>query len=200
MTYDRGLNPEASVSLDATDATLVSRTRGGDSAAFETLVRRHYRAAYAVALAHTAHHADAEDVCHDAFIRAARHLGECRQPDRFVQWLCAIVRNHARNAVSKGIVRQAAALEQVTVPSEANPARDLERAELRERLTRALSTLSPVQREVVLLHDLDGWEHDDIATVIGTSSGMSRQHLFKARKRLREALGAFNSSEYFNER
>jgi RNA polymerase sigma-70 factor (ECF subfamily) len=185
--------------LDPTDATLVARSCDGDGRAFETLVRRYYRAAYAVALAQTTNHADAEDVCHDAFVRAAERLRECKQPDRFAQWLCAIVRNHARNAISKGIVRRARSLEHATAPSSASPVRDVERAELRERLTRALSTLSAVQREVVLLHDLDGWEHDDIAAVIGTSSGMSRQHLFKARKRLREALGAFNSSDYFNE-
>ena len=199
MTYDRSPIGRASVSLDPTDATLVARSRDGDAAALETLVRRHYRAAYAVALAQTSNHADAEDVCHDAFVRAAARLSECKQPDRFAQWLCAIVRNHARNAVSRGFVRRATTLDHATAPSSASPARDAERAELRERLTRALSTLSQVQREVVLLHDLDGWEHDDIAAVIGTSSGMSRQHLFKARKRLREALGAFNSSEYFNE-
>lgn len=199
MTYDRGLNGHASVSFDPTDATLVARTRDGDSGAFETLVRRHYRAAYAVALAQTRNHADAEDVCHDAFVRASQHLGECREPERFARWLCAIVRNHARNAASKGVVRRAASLDRTVVPSTASPARDAERAELRERLIRALSTLSAVQREVVLLHDLDGWEHEDIAAVIGTSSGMSRQHLFKARKRLRDALGVFNPSEYFNE-
>lgn len=199
MTFDRSPIGRAPVSLDPTDATLVARTRDGDASALETLVRRHYRAAYAVALAQTANHADAEDVCHDAFVRATARLGECKQPDRFAQWLCAIVRNHARNVVSKGIVRRAQPLESAVVPSAENPSRDAERAELRERLTQALSTLSPVQREVVLLHDLDGWEHDDIAVVIGTSSGMSRQHLFKARKRLREELGAFNSSEYFNE-
>jgi RNA polymerase sigma-70 factor, ECF subfamily len=199
MTYDRSPIERASVPLDPTDATLVARTRDGDAGALETLVRRHYRAAYAVALAQTANHADAEDVCHDAFVRAAARLNECKQPDRFAQWLCAIVRNHARNAVSKGIVRRATTLDHATAASSSSPVRDAERAELRERLTRALSSLSPVQREVVLLHDLDGWEHDDIAGVIGTSSGMSRQHLFKARKRLREELGEFNSSEYFNE-
>jgi RNA polymerase sigma-70 factor (ECF subfamily) len=52
-----------------------------------------------------------------------------------------------------------------------------------------LASLTPVQREVVLLHDLDGWTHESIAESIGTSSGMSRQHLFHARKRLRALLG-----------
>src|SRR5689334_11779852 len=99
MTYDRSPTGRAPVSVAPTDATLVARSRDGDGGAFETLVRRHYRAAYSVALAQTTNSADAEDVCHDAFVRAAERLSECRQPDRFAQWLCAIVRNHARNAI-----------------------------------------------------------------------------------------------------
>jgi RNA polymerase sigma-70 factor (ECF subfamily) len=66
-------------------------------------------------------------------------------------------------------------------------------------LESALASLSPVQREVVLLHDLDGWTHEDIARLIGTSAGMSRQHLFHARRRLRTVLGQNTSEEYLND-
>ena len=151
-----------------------------------------------VALAQTRDRADAEDVCHDAFVRAAERLEDCRHPDRFAQWLCTIVRNHARNAMARGYVRRAAPLEHQTAASPTNIERDAEVSELRDQLLRALETLSPVQREVVLLHDVDGRTHDDIAGLIGTSSGMSRQHLFKARKRLRQVLGEHGSTEYFN--
>jgi RNA polymerase sigma-70 factor (ECF subfamily) len=79
-----------------------------------------------------------------------------------------------------------------------DPARDAERADLRERLEAALVRLPPTQREVVLLHDLDGRTHDEIAELIGTSAGMSRQHLFQARRALRQLLGRNTSKEYFN--
>jgi RNA polymerase sigma-70 factor (ECF subfamily) len=92
-------------------------------------------------------------------------------------------------------VRRAGPLEADTAASSDNPARDAELSELRGQLEHALSALPAVQREVVLLHDLHGWTHDEIAVAIGTSSGMSRQHLFKARKRLRGALGERRSED-----
>ena len=197
MTDEHGTAASNIGSVDSPpDSALVVRTRAGDAAAFEALVRRHYRAAFAVALAHVGNRADAEDVCHDAFVRAAAHLDECRQPERFVQWLCAIVRNHARNVLARGVVRRAEPLLHETASSGDDSARNAELAELRSRLEQALVLLSPVQREVVLLHDLDGWTHDAIAAMIGTSAGMSRQHLFHARRRLRDALGPGLRAEY----
>jgi len=180
-----------------TDAALVARTLAGDSGAFELLVRRHYRAAFAVALAHTGNRSDAEDVCHDAFVRAGVRLRDCRDATRFAAWLCTIVRNHARNAVSRGFAGRATTLADDTRARD-DPGRDAERADLRSRLESALALLSVPQREVVLLHDLDGHTHEEIAALIGTSAGMSRQHLFQARRALRELLGRNTSKEYFN--
>jgi RNA polymerase sigma-70 factor (ECF subfamily) len=173
--------------VEPPDAKLVARTCAGDAAAFDALVRRHYRAAFAVALAYMGNRPDAEDVCHDAFVRAAERLDDC--PDHFTQWLCAIVRNHARNVLARNNVRRASSLEHGTAASADDSAREAELSDLRGRLEAALASLTPVQREVVLLHDLDGWTHESIAESIGTSSGMSRQHLFHARKRLRALLG-----------
>lgn len=189
MNHERGAATGRAANVEPSDAELVTRTCAGDAAAFDALVRRHYRAAFAVALAHMGNRPDAEDVCHDAFVRAAERLEDCRTPDRFVQWLCAIVRNHARNTLAKNNVRRASSLEHGTAASADDSARNAELSDLRVRLEAALAELTPVQREVVLLHDLDGWTHDSIAESIGTSSGMSRQHLFHARKRLRALLG-----------
>ena len=181
------------------DSDLIARTLSGDAAAFETLVRRHYRTAYAVALAHTGNRAEAEDVCHDAFVRVAERLVDCRTPARFVHWLCSIVRNHARNAMARAHVRRAEQLTPESASSGHDIERDLELRELGGRLQAALANLSPIQREVVLLHDLDGWTHEDIARLIGSSAGMSRQHLFHARRRLRDALGQDTSEEYLHD-
>jgi RNA polymerase sigma-70 factor (ECF subfamily) len=68
-------------------------------------------------------------------------------------------------------------------------------AELRERLQIALSHLPEIQREIVLLHDVDGRTHDEIAIIVGTTSGMCRQHLFKARKQLRRLLSGLEGPE-----
>jgi RNA polymerase sigma-70 factor, ECF subfamily len=189
MTHEPGAAAGRLENAEPSDAQLVARTCAGDTLAFDALVRRHYRAAFAVALAHMGNRADAEDVCHDAFVRAADRLEDCRSPDRFIQWLCAIVRNHARNTLERNKVRRAASLEHDTAASPDDSARAAELSELRTRLEEALAVLTPAQREVVLLHDLDGWTHESIAESLGTSAGMSRQHLFHARKRLRALLG-----------
>lgn len=199
MLNDSGSTVRVSGAIEPTDAQLVAHSCSGDATAFEALVRRHYRVAFSVALAHTGHRADAEDVCHDAFVRAAEHLEDCRQPERFAQWLCAIVRNRAHNVLARARVRRASPLEPETATSRDSPARDAELSDLRGRLLRALAQLPSIEREVVLLHDLHGWSHDEIAVAIGTTSGMSRQHLFKARKRLRGTLGGQSSEDLRHE-
>jgi len=181
------------------DPDLISRALAGDANALDALVRRHYRAAFSIALAQTGSRADAEDACHDAFIRAAERLAECRDRERFAFWLGSIVRNLARNLVTRGILRRATPIQPQTVAARDDPAKDAEIAELRGRLEAALGVLTTTQREVVLLHDLDGWTHADIAAAIGTSEGMSRQHLFHALRRLREALGQNTSKEHAHE-
>ncbi len=175
---------------DLPDAQLVERARRGDAAAFEALVRRHYRAAYAVALSALGQAMDAEDVCQDAFVRALQRLDELRDPGRFAAWLLRIVRNLAANYRSYRRVRSAQPLDQVSAASESDTAREAERSELRQELEAAIAELGPAQREVMLLHDLEGWKHREIADSLGLSEGMSRQHLFNARRKLRERLGA----------
>jgi RNA polymerase sigma-70 factor (ECF subfamily) len=172
-----------------TDAQLVERARRGDAEAFEALVRRHYRAAYAVALGVLGSAMDAEDVCQEALVRAIERIDEIRQPERFLSWLLQIVRNRARNYHSYRKVRSAAPLEAVTTAGDDDTARRAEQAELRERLESALAELSETQREIVLLHDMEGWKHPEIARALDVSEGMSRQHLMVARRALRARLG-----------
>ena len=173
------------------DARLVARARAGDARAFEDLVRRHLRAAHAVALGVLGNPADAEDVCQDAFLAALERLEECRDPERFAAWLLRIVRNRALNVRESRSLRAGEPLE--PGHSEAwtaadDPARDTERSELRERLLAALAELTPAQREVVLLHDLEGFKHREIAELLGTSEGAARVQLFQARRALRRLL------------
>ena len=182
-----------------TDAFLVLKTRRGDAAAYETLVRRYYRKAYVVAYGQIGNQMDAEDVCQDAFLRALERLDDCRQPERFAGWLLQIVRNRAHNFRDYQRVRSAESLDRVTLPTGQPPPDHAVRAELRGHLEEALNGLSEIRREVVLLHDLEGWTHREIAESLNISEGMSRQHLFAARKILRERLGSGALKEYCNE-
>lgn len=178
------------------DAILVARTRDGESSAFEQLVRRHYRLAFSVALAICGTRADAEDVCQEAFIRSLERIESCRTPERFAAWLTEIVRNRALNHLEHNRVRRAESLDDFEVSQDnQTPETALRRRELGRKLETAIVRLAPRQREVVLLHDLDGWSHREIAQAMGISEIMSRQLLFTARQTLRGLLSELRPQE-----
>ena len=173
---------------DESTSALVARVRAGDGGAAEVLVRRHLRAAYAVALSVLRNAGEAEDVAQDSFEIALARLESCKDPERFSGWLLQIVRRQSMDAAGRAR-RRGGALElseaaHVSVPAAA------ERSALRSRLLAALERLTPVQREVVLLHDLEGLTHLEIASALEMSEVSSRQHLFNARRALRAHLGS----------
>ncbi len=128
----------------------------------------------------------AEDVCQDALIRIWERIDDCREPERFGAWLGRAVHRHSLNAI-RG--RRETVEVGPDLP-EPGPAADrrVEAREDRDRLDRALRRLSREQREAVLLFDLEGWSHAEIAGLLGTSEAMSRQHLMLGRRRLRQLL------------
>jgi RNA polymerase sigma-70 factor, ECF subfamily len=170
------------------DADLVAAVRRGDARAADALVRRHFRSSYAVALALLGNPMDAEDACQDSFVRALERIDDCRHPDRFVYWLHQIVRNRAHNARDYRRVRSGPSLEDLELAGVDDATHLAERNEAGERLAIALETLSPEQRQVLLLKDMEDWDHRAIAGSLGISEGMSRQHLFNARRLMRQQL------------
>jgi RNA polymerase sigma-70 factor, ECF subfamily len=174
------------VAADDSTANLVVRAQKGEADAFEALLRTYLRAAYSIALAVVQRPADAEDVAQDAMLLAIERIGTCRDPTRFAAWLFQIVRNQSRNWLDRRRLRDVPAREDM--PEQARDAPSPDAAAFRDRLVQALRLLSPVQREVILLHDLEGWTHPEIAAVLGTSELMCRQHLFHARQQLRDQL------------
>lgn len=170
------------------DSELVRRARSGDGEAFGALVDRYMRAAYAVALSVTGSHEDAEDAAQESFLVALQKLEECRNPERFAGWLLTIVRNRSRNLVRREVLRNTDQVPASTRSSVPTPDRETERSELRGQLAEALEGLSQVQREIVLLHDLEGWKHREIAERLEIPAGTVRSHLHFARKALRDAL------------
>lgn len=173
---------------ETTDAQLVVRVRRGDRAAAGTLAERYLRACRAVALAVTGDEAEADDVCQDAFVSAMQRIDDCRHPDRFAAWLLQIVRNRARDHL-RARVRPLASIEGMEIESPLpSPAVEAERGDVRKRLAAALRELPEQRREVVLLHDLEGWTHREIAERMGLPAGTVRSHLHHARRRLRALL------------
>ena len=171
-----------------TDAQLVARVRRGDRAAAGTLAGRYLRACRAVALAVTGDEADADDVCQDAFVAAIEKIDDCRQPDRFAAWLMQIARNRAHDHL-RARARPTVSLEGVQIVSgAASPQRQAERGQAHGRLLAAMAELPQERREVLLLHDLEGWTHREIAERMGLPPGTVRSHLHHARRRMRELL------------
>jgi len=182
------------VATELTDEELVHRTLAGEQDAFAELVRRHRRAALARALGLLGDPAEADDIAQEAFVHAYEQLATCRHPSRFSAWLLTIVHRRSLNRLRTIRRRRLVPLDD-TIPTERHdaPIRELERADLRARLVAALSRLAPIQREIVLLADIEHWSHDQIAQATGVSVLMSRRHLSDARRRLRDLLSSSSS-------
>jgi RNA polymerase sigma-70 factor (ECF subfamily) len=176
------------LAMDETDAELVHSVRRGDRRAAARLLERYLRPSRAVALAVTGVEADADDVCQEAFVTAIERIDDCRDPSRFGKWLLQIVRNRARNLIRAAAVRPTVALDDNLPAAQRTPAAELERSELRERLLGALAEIPEQHREVVLLHDLEGWKHREIGERLGLPEGTVRSHLHHARRKLRRLL------------
>lgn len=182
------------MATELTDEELVHRTLAGEQDAFAELVRRHRRAALARALGLLGDPAEADDIAQEAFVHAHEQLATCRHPSRFSAWLLTIVHRRSLNRLRSIRRRRLVPLDD-TIPAERHdaPIRELERADLRARLVAALSRLAPIQREIVLLADIEHWSHDQIAQATGVSVLMSRRHLSDARRRLRDLLSSSSS-------
>ncbi len=146
------------------------------------------RAAYSVAYSVTGRHEDAEDAAQEAFVVALERLDDCRSPDRFAGWLMTIVRNRSRNLVRRESLRDTDPVPVSARSAGPTPDKVTEQAELGAKLAAALERLPQVQREIVLLHDLEGWKHREIAERLEIPSGTVRSHLHFARKALRASL------------
>ncbi len=177
------------------DGELVRRARLGDERAFGLLVQRYERAAYAVAYSVTGRHEDAEDGAQESFLVALERLDDCRNPEKFAGWLMTIVRNRSRNLVRREVLRETEPIPVAASSKTPTPERETELSELSEQLQEVLEDLPQVQREIVLLHDLEGWKHREIADRLGIPSGTVRSHLHFARKALRSALGGSSDED-----
>lgn len=171
------------------DGELVAEARLGSTEAFGVLVKRYMRPGYLVALSVTGSAEDAEDVAQEAFVVALERLEDCRDPERFGGWFLTIVRNRARNYLRRERLRRGEEMDPEVSRRGADPEGTLEGWEIRQHLLAALEGLSAVRREILLLHDLEGWKHREIGERLGLPDGTVRSHLHFARKYVRERLG-----------
>ncbi|HSG81652.1 MAG TPA: sigma-70 family RNA polymerase sigma factor [Gemmatimonadota bacterium] len=166
---------------------IVERVRQGDREAFGTLVERYSDQAFAVAYGFVRHAEDAEDLVQDAFLRALDRIDRLGRGSAFGPWFYRLLVNAALNR-RKYLARRRTEDVPASAAGRDSPARESERAELRGRLAAALGLLPADLETVVILHDLEGFTHPEIARVLGIPEGTCRSHLSRARRLLREQL------------
>ena len=175
-------------------ARLVSAAREGDRPAFDELVRRTYVDTYTLALRLTAHEEDARDVVQESYLRAWKGLPRFRGDAQFTTWMYRITANTAYTVVKRRRRHRAESLDAMLEdPIELRPeraARGRRRSRPRslERLAVGLDELPPKLRVLVVLKDIYGLSHEEIAEELGISVPAAKVRLHRGRKRLRDLL------------
>lgn len=173
---------------DVNETALVARATRGDAAAFDALVRRHLPGALIAAERLLGERADAEDLVQDAFLRALDRL-PLLDPNRpFGPWFYTLLRNLGINQLRARRVRQTEPELPDAISTNERPDEAVMNAEMRERFDEALAALTPRQREIVMLFEVEGWKGVEIAEHLGLTPENVRWHLHQAKKLLRVAL------------
>ena len=178
-----------------TDAELAEQARGGDSEAFGALVERHAGRARRLARAALLDPNDADDAVQDALFSAWRAFGRFDPARPFGPWFLKIVVNAAADLRRRRTLRRTEEVPEGTPDPRPAPSRDAERAELREALDRALATLPERRRMALVLHDAEGYVHEEIAAMLDVPVGTVRSDVFHARRAMRAALGPMGESD-----
>jgi RNA polymerase sigma-70 factor (ECF subfamily) len=173
-------------------AALVAAAREGDREAFDELVRRTYVDTYTLAVRLTGNEEDARDVVQEAYLRAWKGIGRFRGDAQFTTWLYRITANASYTLVQKRRRRRTEPLETAAEPvelaSEAQPEAAAESAVVMAQLSDAVAQLPPKLRSIVVLKDVYGLSHEDIAQELGISVAAAKVRLHRGRKKLRDSL------------
>jgi RNA polymerase sigma-70 factor (ECF subfamily) len=171
----------------------VDAARDGDRSAFDELVRRTYVDTYTLALRLTADEEDARDVVQEAYLRAWRGLPRFRGDAQFSTWMYRITANAAYSSVKRRRRHRAEALDAmredpVELHPDLQPEGVAESSAMLDRLSLALEALPPKLRVLVVLKDVYGLSHEEIAEELGISVPAAKVRLHRGRKRLRDLL------------
>ncbi|MBX6363305.1 MAG: sigma-70 family RNA polymerase sigma factor [Gemmatimonadetes bacterium] len=167
------------------DQELIARARQGDLEAIHALYRRHAPRVYAIVRRLAGDDALADDWAQETWLRVVRALPSFRGEARFSTWIHRIAVNCALHGKRWRKRRESSELPlPAALPAEATPDAGL----LRIRLERALDRIPEGMRRVIVLHDVEGYTHEEIGEMLGISPGTSKSQLFKARARMRELL------------
>ena len=168
------------------DVALVAQAKLGDAVAMRALYDRHAPRVYAVVRRMAPEESLADDWAQETWVRAFRALPTFRGDAAFGTWVLRIAINSALHEARR--IRRRWQGEVSLDPSTAGVERPSEPV-LRSRLERALAELPEGMRRILVLHDVEGYDHEEIATILGNRASTCRSQLFKARAKMRELLG-----------
>jgi RNA polymerase sigma-70 factor (ECF subfamily) len=180
---------------DPNEAELIERAKHGDAEAFQALYDKHKRRVYSLCLRMTANTAEAEDLTQEAFLQLYRKIATFRGESAFSTWLHRLSVNVVLMQLRKKSL-PVVSLEETTQGGEDDtPKKDFGAEDLalagsldRLQLQKAVEDLPPGYRMIFVLHDVEGYEHNEIAKIVGCSIGNSKSQLHKARMKLRDLL------------
>src|SRR5436189_1529782 len=186
---------------DVSELDLVRRCQAGDTEAFDELVTRYRTRVFGMIYNMVHSEQDAWDLAQDSFLKAWKSIRRFRGRSAFYTWIYRIVMNVTIDWLRKKQIKGAGTefddaiqLRQVdpaskTVPkTEALPYETMERDEVRVRIDKAIAQLSPEQRAVILMKEIDDMQYHEIAEALGCSIGTVMSRLFYARKKLQTPL------------
>jgi RNA polymerase sigma factor (sigma-70 family) len=193
-------DPESSAPVE--EEALVRRTRRGDLDAYDELVRRYQERIYATIYHMTSNHEDASDLAQESFIKAFQAFKTFKGGSSFYTWLYRIAVNKTINFLKQRKNRTHMSLNDldfnaehdpdlVALISDKTPRREAGLNELQEKLNAAMLKLSEPHRLVVVLHDVQGLSHDEIAKIMDCNIGTVRSRLFYARQQLQGYLSDY---------
>ncbi|MGA2984137.1 MAG: sigma-70 family RNA polymerase sigma factor, partial [Terriglobia bacterium] len=178
----------------ATEAQLIARAQRGEEEAFAALFEAHKRRVYSLCLRMTGNTAEAEDLTQEAFLQLFRKISTFRGESAFSTWLHRLAVNVVLMHLRKKGLQQISLDEMDTSQDEpvkrdyGSDDRRLTGSIDRIGLQKAIADLPPGYRAVFVLHDVEGYEHNEIAEIMKCSVGNSKSQLHKARMKLRERL------------
>lgn len=184
------------------DDDLVLKAQQGDVRAFDELVNRYHGKIYALTYNMTSNREDAEDLTQEVFVKAFEALPRFRGNSSFYTWLYRIAVNKTINYRKKRNRKRALSLDQFDqeiklddvyhhLTTKGSPLRNISLSELQEKLNEALQNLSEKHRTVVVMHDMQGVPHAEIAKIVKASVGTVRSRLFYARRQMQTELMEF---------
>ena len=191
-------NPAAPVE----DLILVQNAQQGDVAAYDELVRRYQERIYSTIYHMTSNHEDAVDLAQETFIKGFQALRSFKGDSSFYTWVYRIAVNKTINFLKQRKNKQQMSLDDldfnaehdpdlVALISDKTPRREVNLAELQEKLNEAMLKLSEPHRLVVTLHDVQGMSHEEIAKIMECNIGTVRSRLFYARQQLQAHLSDY---------